>query len=118
MLEGRKAILWTIVASLGSLLAVFLAVTFFRNYQKRPTMLRGAVIKQDDDPIKQSPIMDVEVSEANGLATSSTKSNFVGFFSIPLIRGVGRKESVTLRFLHPDYVPLELTELVSDKITI
>ena len=118
MLEGRKAILWTIVASLGSLLAVFLAVTFFRNYQKRPTMLRGAVIKQDDDPIKQSPIMDVEVSEANGLATASTKSNFTGDFALPLIRGVGLNDSVTLRFLHSDYVPLELTELVSDKLTI
>jgi hypothetical protein len=118
MLRGRRAIVWTVVASLGSLLAIFLGISFFRNYEMRPTLLRGAVIKQDDDPIKQSPIMDVEVSEANGLATSSTKSNFVGFFSIPLIRGVGRKESVTLRFLHPDYVPLELTELVSDKITI
>jgi hypothetical protein len=118
MLHGRKAIAWTVVASLGSLLAIFLGFSFFRNYEMRPTLLRGAVIKQDDDPIKQSPIMDVEISEANGLATSSTKSNFVGFFSIPLIRGVGRKESVTLRFLHPDYVPLELTELVSDKITI
>ena len=118
MLEGRKAILWTIVASLGSLLAVFLAVTFFRNYQRRPTMLRGAVIKQDDDPIKQSPIMDVEISEAHGLATTSTKSNFTGAFALPLIRGVGLNDSVTLRFLHSDYVPLELTELASDKLTI
>jgi hypothetical protein len=118
MLEGRKAILWTIVASLGSLLAVFLAVTFFRNYQRRPLMLRGAVIKQDDDPNKQSPIMDVEISEANGLATTSTKSNFMGSFAIPLVRGVGQNDSVTLRFLHPDYVPLDLTELVGDKLTI
>lgn len=118
MLEGRKVILWTIVASLGSLLAIFLAVTFFRNYQRRPLMLRGAVIKQDDDPNKQSPIMDVEISEANGLATTTTKSNFLGSFAIPLIRGVGQNDSVTLRFLHPDYVPLDLTELVGDKLTI
>jgi hypothetical protein len=81
-------------------------------------MLRGAVIKQDDDPIKQSPIMDVEISEANGLATTSTKSNFTGAFALPLIRGVGLNDSVTLRFLHSDYVPLELTELASDKLTI
>jgi hypothetical protein len=118
MLEGRKAILWTIVASLGSLLAIFLAVTFFGNYERRPIMLRGAVIKQDDDPIRQSPIMDVEISEANGLATSSTKSNFMGYFTIPLFRGVSQNDSVTLRFLHPDYVPVDLTELVSDKLTI
>ena len=81
-------------------------------------MLRGAVIKQDDDPTKRSPIMDVEISEANGLATSSTKSNFMGYFTIPLLRGVGQNESVTLRFIHQDYVPLDLTQLVSDKLTI
>ena len=81
-------------------------------------MLRGAVIKQDDDPIKQSPIMDVNVSEANGLAATDTKSNFVGYFTIPLLRGVGQNESVTLRFLHPDYVPLDLTELATDKLII
>ncbi len=118
MIQGRKAVLWTIVASLGSLLAIFLGISFFRNYQRRPIMLRGAVIKQDNDPIKQSPIMDVEISEANGLAKSSTKSNFVGYFAIPLLRGVGQNESVTLRFLHPDYVPLDLTELVTNKLTI
>ena len=43
----------------------------FRNYQRRPILLRGAVIKQDDDPMKESPITDVEVSAADGLATST-----------------------------------------------
>ena len=83
-----------------------------------PNCVESAVIKQDDDPTKQSPIMDVEISEANGLATADTKSNFVGDFTIPLLRGVGQNESVTLRFLHPDYVPLDLTELVSNKLII
>ncbi len=118
MSHGRKAISWSIAASFGGLLAVFLGVVLFRNYERRPIILRGAVIKQDDDPIKQSPIMDVEISEAHGLATSSTKSNFMGYFTIPLLRGVGQNDSVTLRFLHPDYVPMDLTELASDKLTI
>src|SRR5579863_5726364 len=118
MLQGRKAILWISVASIGSFLAIFLAVTMFRQYVRRPILLRGAVIKQDDDPIKQSPIMDVEVSEANGLATTSTKSTFTGYFALPLYPDVGRNESVTLRFLHPDYVPKQLTELATDKLTI
>jgi hypothetical protein len=118
MFQGRKAVLWTIVALLGSLLAIFLIIAVFRNYQSRPTLLRGAIIKQDDDPIKQSPIMDVEISEANGLATTSSKSNFTGYFTLPLIRGVSRNQSVTLRFLHADYVPLELTELASDKLIV
>jgi|SRR5579872_266543 len=118
MLQGRKAVLWIIVAVVASVAAVFLGLSFFRNYQLRPIVLKGAVIKQDADPIKQAPIMDVEISEANGLASTSTKSNFMGYFSLPLLRGVGQSESVTLRFLHPDYVPVDLTELVSDKLTI
>lgn len=118
MRQGRKAILWAIVTIFAGLAVLFLGNTFFRNYQSRPIQLRGAIIKQDDDPIKQSPIMDADISEANGLATRSTKSNFVGYFTIPLLRGVGQNQSVTLRFLHPDYVPLELTELVTDKLTI
>ncbi len=118
MLEGRRAILWIIVASLASFLAIFLGFSFFRNYETRPIVLRGAVIKQDDNPVKQSPIMDVDISEANGLATATTKSNFNGFFALPLLRGVGQNQSVTLRFIHPDYVPLDLTELVSNKLII
>jgi hypothetical protein len=117
-LRARKAIVWIIVAGLASLLAVFLGLSFFRNYQRHPLELRGAVIKQDEDPLKQAPIMDVEISEANGLASTSTKSNFIGYFALPLLRGVGQNESVTLRFLHPDYVPVDLTELVTDKLTI
>lgn len=119
MPQGRiKTIVWILVASLGSLVAIFLALSFFRNYQQRPIELRGAIIKQDADPLKQSPIMDVEISEANGLASTTTKSGFNGFFALPLLRGVGRDESVTLRFIHPDYVPVDLTELVSDKLII
>jgi hypothetical protein len=117
MFQGRL-LLWTIVAGVGCLLAIFLSFTLFRYHRKGPIVLIGAIIKQDEDPNKQSPIMDVDVSEANGLAASDAKSNFTGYFALPLESGVGRNRSVTLRFLHPDYVPLELTELVSDTLTI
>jgi hypothetical protein len=117
-LQWRNGILWAIVAVLATGAAVFLGISFFRSFQRRPLVIRGAIIKQDTDPIKQSPIMDVEISEAHGLASGSAKSNFTGFFTLPLVSGVGRNESVTLRFLHPDYVPLDLTELASDKLTI
>jgi hypothetical protein len=115
---ARKAIRWLIAVSLGAVLGLIAGVISYRNYQRRPLIIRGAIVKQDDDPAKQSPITDVEITEANGQATRSAKSNFMGFFDVPLIRGVGQNDSVTLRFLHPDYVPLDLTELVSDKLTI
>jgi hypothetical protein len=117
-LRGRKAILWTVAVALISSLAIILGLPIFRRYQNRPVVLRGAIIKQDDDPIKQSPIMDVEVSEADGLATTSTKSNFTGYFALPLVRGIGSNDSITLRFLHPDYVPVDLTAPVGNKLIV
>jgi hypothetical protein len=118
MLEGRTKILWIVGAILGTFLAVYSGLAMFRYYESRPIQLRGAVIKQDDDPIKQSPIMDVDISEANGLVAGSTKSSFTGYFAIKLPRGISQTQSVTLRFQHPDYVPMDLTELVTDNLTI
>src|ERR1700683_1738338 len=88
MFQGRKAILWIIGVILGCLLAIHYGLAWVRYYQSRPIVLTGAMIKQDVDPIKRAPIMDVEVSEANGLASKNTKSTFAGYFEIPLVRGV------------------------------
>ena len=118
MFQGRKGILWIVGVVLGISLTTYFGLALFRYYESRPIQLRGAVIKQDDDPIQQAPILDVDISEVNGLALESTKSNFTGYFTIKLPRGFSQDQSVTLRFLHPDYVPIELTELVTDKLTI
>ncbi len=119
MLQGRKAVLWIVVVGIASVVALFLGFSFFRHYQLRPIVLNGAVIKEDSDPIKQAPIMDVEISEANGLYRPAPNPTSCGYFLRYLFCGASaRTRSVTLRFLHPDYVPVDLTELVSDKLTI
>jgi hypothetical protein len=118
MLDRRKAgRLAAVVAALGMILAatVGLAVS---HYNQKPLSLKGAVVKQDSDPMKESPITDVEISEASGLATSGAKSNFTGYFTIPLRSGVAANQSVTLQFRHPDYQPLDLTEQVDDRLSI
>jgi len=113
----RSARLAIAIAAAGGILAAFLA--FASHYSKRrPIVLRGAVIKQDADPMKESPITDVEITVADDLATSSVKSNFTGFFAIPLRRGVGSGQSLTLRIRHPDYQPLDLTEPAGDKLLV
>jgi hypothetical protein len=118
MPDRRKVIrLAVIVACLVIALAAFVTIGV-PGYIKRPIYLRGAVIKQSDDPTKESPITDVEVSVANGLAADSTKSSFNGFFSIRLRPGVDSKQSVTLMFRDPDYQPLDMTELAGDRLSI
>jgi len=118
MLDRRKAgRLAAVVAVLGMIVAagVGLAVS---HYNKKPILLKGAVVKQDSDPMKESPITDVQITEATGLATSEGKSNFTGYFTIPLRSGVGFNQAVTLKFRHPDYQPLDLTEQVDDKLSV
>src|ERR1700692_2798631 len=118
MLDRRKAgRLAAVLAVLGMIVAacVGLAVS---HYNHKPLSLKGAVVKQDSDPMKESPITDVQISEAAGLATSDAKSNFTGYFTIPLRRGVGANQSITLRFRHPDYKPLDVTERVGDKLSV
>ena len=118
MFDRRKAgRLAAVVAVLGVIAAACVALAV-SHYNKKPISLKGAVVKQDSDPMKESPITDVEISAAGDFAISDTKSNFTGYFTIPLRRGVGSNQAVILRFRHPDYQPLDLTELAGDKLSV
>jgi len=114
MSNSRKiALITALIAMLGGL-----AVVTISHYYKKPIYVRGAVIKEDNDTMKESPITDVEVSVANGLARNSTKSNFAGFYSIRLNQGVSQDQVLTLKFRHPDYVPLDLTEPFGERLSV
>ena len=115
----RKAIyIATAILVLGSVVAVILVVAIKRYNLARPIILRGAVVKQDADPMKETPITDVVITELDGQALDPAKSTFTGFFSIRLRHRVGAERPVTLEFQHPDYKPLVVTEPVSDKLLV
>ncbi|MGO8787179.1 MAG: carboxypeptidase-like regulatory domain-containing protein [Terriglobia bacterium] len=84
----------------------------------RTILLRGAVIQQDADPRKELPIAEVEISAADGLAARGCKSDSSGFFLLVLRPGVPPGQPVTLVFRHPGFAPLELNEIVGDKIYV
>jgi hypothetical protein len=112
MTGGRKIAIWVVaVAVVGGALAVVLVAV----HRARPITIKGAVLSEDADPQKQLPIADVEITGTNGLAVSSSKSDSSGFFSLTLRRGLRRRQPLTLRFRHPNYLPLDLNEFVGDK---
>jgi len=74
--------------------------------------LRGAVMRQDTDPDKQAPIADVQIAATSGSAVGDAKSDSSGFFSVTLTESFRRRKSVTLRFRHPGYRPLDLTDSI------
>ncbi len=85
-------------------------------YVRRPIYLKGAILQQDSDPRKQSPITDVQVTARDRLSVAPAASDFSGFFRLGLRRGVKRGQPITLEFRHPDFESVELPTVVSDKL--
>jgi|ERR1022692_448828 hypothetical protein len=113
MTARKKKTLWIILV-LG--IVATAAIVFF--YRRQPVTLHGAVVQSDLDPNKQTPLGDVEITAINSLGNGSTQSNSSGFFRLTLPKGLQRRQSVVLQFRHKDYQPLDLTDLIGDKLYI
>jgi len=112
-----RAKLWAVVLLTCFAVALAIAAAAVATYYvRRPIYLKGAILQQDADPRKQSPITDVEVSAAGGASLASTKSDFSGFFRLGLRRGIKRGQPVTLEFRHADFQSIDLPDIVSDKL--
>jgi len=74
--------------------------------------LRGAVVRLDSDPDKQTPIAEVQITATSGSVIGNAKSDSSGFFSLTLTESFRRRKSVTLRFRHSGYRPLDLTDSI------
>jgi hypothetical protein len=96
--------------------AVTVVVVELRHRQ--PLVLRGAITAKNTDPRKEVPIADVEVSVSDDIAEGSAKSDASGFFSIKLPPRVRRGHPMTLKFRHPDYLPLDQPDYVGDQLYV
>jgi len=113
-----KVRLWMVVtAGLAVILAVALAAVAW-HYINKPMSLRGAVIQQNEDPKKQSPITDVAIDASNHEASRAATSDFSGYFKLTLRPGMKRGQPITLQFRHPDFEPVDLESTVSDKVFV
>ncbi|MGA8143173.1 MAG: hypothetical protein WB987_04705 [Candidatus Acidiferrales bacterium] len=113
-----KVRLWVVaIAALAAILAIVVAVVAM-HYINKPISLRGAVIQQDDDPKKQSPITDVQINAGNHLGSDAVKSDFSGYFKLTLRPGVKRGQPITIQLRHPDFQPVDVKDVVSDKVYV
>lgn len=114
MSGGQKAALGAAIAILlGIVAGVLITVP---SHPVQTVSLLGAVLVQDSDPRKQTPIADVEIRATSGLAAGECKSDPTGFFHLTLQTGVTPGQLVLLKFRHSDYQPLDLTEPAGDQI--
>ncbi len=111
----RKALIGAaVIVALGGTLAM-LRLTHRSN---RPMSLKGAVVRQNGDAKKELPIAGVQIIAVSETLIGDCKSDSSGFFQLTLRPGIEPGMSITLRFRHPDYVPLDLKELAADKLYI
>jgi hypothetical protein len=110
---NKRVAIWS---TLGVVLLIVIVVVVI--HYTKPISLSGAVIKQDADARRQSPIADVEVSVESGMTVPPVKSDFSGYFKLTLPRRILPGRAITLRFRHPDYQPLDLKGAVSDELYV
>jgi hypothetical protein len=115
--SGRVKPWLVVLAGLGAAFAAVLTGVAI-HYINKPFAIRGAVVQQDDDPKKQSPIMDVQIDAANHMAGAPATSDFSGYFKLILRPGAKRGHPITIQFRHPGFQPFDWTGTVSDKVYV
>jgi hypothetical protein len=113
MTSKQKVFTWVAIGAMvfGIVaLAVRMITTGSLRALLSPVSLAGAVLRQDDDPGKQTPLANVKVTALDkDSVTASGKSTSSGFFNLTIRPPVYRGRFITLRFQHPEYQPLEIT---------
>jgi hypothetical protein len=114
---GKVWLRVAVITGCAILLASFLLVLGAR-YRNNPIEVTGAVVQQDDDPRKQSPITDVKVTAVGDSDGASAVSNLLGLFKLSLPPGIRRGQMITLQFRQSKYQPLDLKTPVGDKLYV
>ena len=83
-----------------------------------PVTVTGSVLREDTDPKKQSPVANTRILATGGASSVTAESDASGLFRFTLRPGVGPGQPITLRFEHPEYKPLEITEVPKDCLYI
>src|SRR5215468_1282646 len=85
---------------------------------RTPLVIKGAVTVGSGDSRKEVPVSDVEVSIADDVDLGTVKSDASGYFNIKLPLRIRRGHSITLKFRHPDYMPMDQPDYVSDRLYV
>lgn len=117
-MTSRRTIAMWVSVLVGIILTILLVVRHPRRQIDTSLTLAGSVVKQDADTRKESPIADVEIIAIDGAQVRQTESDFSGFFKIVLPAGVDPSQSITLRFRHPDYDPVDLNATAEEKLYV
>ena len=100
------------------LIAGVLAAAIIVKIRHRSVTLTGVVLRQDVDPRKQLPIPNVKIKATEGERTADTESDTSGLFQLTLPNGGWRDQSVSLKFRHPGYQPIEIAPKINGELYV
>jgi len=111
----KRAVIW---GAAVSVIAIALILIIRKRLQKSGAVIQGAILMQDADPRRQLPIPGVDVTAEVGDLTVQNKSDASGLFRLTVPRALWRTESADLRFRHPSYQPVYITQPLTDQIYV
>lgn len=85
---------------------------------RKALVLRGAVTVKNSDTRKEVPVADVIVTVSDDIGAGTAKSDASGYFNITLPPRIRRGHSITLKFRHPEYLPLDERDFVGDQLYV
>jgi hypothetical protein len=110
MSRKREILIWI---AIGAVTAGTIVVIRTWLSSRQPAVLVGAVLRDDLDPSKQSPIANVFIQAIGGSSFVTAKSDASGFFRLTVHPGLLPSRPITLKFEHAEYQPLDI--LAGDK---
>jgi len=100
----------------GAVCVVGLLQAIFRAAQ--PVTIKGAVLVRGYNVDRQVPIPGVRVSVAGGLAERDVRTSPTGYFVLTLNKRTKLEEPMTLQFRDMQYMPLDITSFISDRLVV
>ena len=109
----QRTFTWIAIAAAAALAVSAVVIAVRANWLRRSLpgtiQITGAVLRQNKDPKKQSPIANVKITATGGLFEVDSTSDSSGFFQFSLRPSLRPREPVNLKFEHAEYKPLEIT---------
>jgi hypothetical protein len=103
----RKIAACIVVAVVGAAVATALIVRA-HHWQLRSLTIQGAVVRKDEDPQKQLPIVGAAVTASDGVTSIGAQSDASGYFKIAFPEAVWPGQTLDVDFQYPGYKPLKL----------
>lgn len=117
----NRTILWIVivVAAAGAAGLIFRKrAALLRRSPIEAIRITGAVLRQDADPQKQSPIANAQITATGGLFDVDAKSDASGYFQLYLRPALRSRQPVTLTLEHNEYKPLEASVGRGDRLYV